>query len=283
MLFEDHKRRVARLLRGERRTEDLARLFSDLRNDKPGRASVREVGHFAAHRAERDAGLSFDRANDLQTSARLWQKQFDGVPPTVEHLREAGRANLNIMPDDRIRERFGISRQTAEQTFSKALRKFAAKRPLKSRENELLKVLGLSLMWQYALDDTTLNRDFGDLLVAEGALADADKAAFAATATFVTLYALSIMHGVMLKLGNGATSRLRLAAATDTGFLRIKVDIPVDGGRKPLVQSAPLFETSLAADTHCDLALLEFTPELEPAIEKLMPAEIDRDRLVPLG
>lgn len=283
MLFEDHKRRVARLLRGERRTEDLARLFSDLRNDRPGRGSVREVGNFAAHRAERDAGFSLDRANDMQTSARLWQKQFDGVPPTVEHLREAGRANLNIIPDDRIRELLGISRQTAEQTFSKALRKFAAKRPLKARETELLKVFGLSMMWQYALDDTRLNRDLADLLVVEGALADADKARFAATATFVTLYALSIMHGVTLKMGDGATSRLRLAAAPDTGFLRIKVDIPVDGVRKPLVQSAPLFETALAAHTHCDPALLGFTLGLEPAMTILVPAEIDGDRLVALG
>ena len=108
MLLEDHKRRVARLLRGERRTEDLARLFADLRNEKPGRASVREVGHFAAHRASRDTGFSLERANDMQTSVRLWQKQFEGEPPTVEHLKEAGRANLRIMPDDQIRERFAI-------------------------------------------------------------------------------------------------------------------------------------------------------------------------------
>ena len=119
MLIEDHRRRVVRLLRGERPVSDMERLFSDLRMMKPGRASVREVGHFAAHREERDSGISLERANDIQTSARLWQKQFDGVPPDANHLKEAGRANLNIMPDDRIRETLGISRQTAEQTFAK--------------------------------------------------------------------------------------------------------------------------------------------------------------------
>ena len=83
MLLEDHCRRVTRLLRGERRVTDLDRLFADLRMLKPGRTSVQEIGHFAAHRDERDSGISLGRANDIQTSARLWQRQFDGGPPRV--------------------------------------------------------------------------------------------------------------------------------------------------------------------------------------------------------
>ena len=275
MLLEDHRRRVARLLRGERRVSDMERLFSDLRMMKPGHSSVREVGHFAAHREERDSGISLKRANDIQTSARLWQKQFDGVPPDADHLKEAGRANLNIMPDNRIREKLGISRQTAEQTFAKALRKFAADRHLKPREAQVLKVFGLSMMWQFALDDHTLSSDFTDLLVFEGALPEPERANFEGVSQFVTLYALSIMHGTRLKMVDGATTRLRLAESEETGCLRIKADIPVSGGPKPITSSVPLFETSLAAATHCDSRILTF-------MEEPMPIEIEGGRVVAL-
>src|SRR3546814_19195984 len=69
MLQEDHKRRVARLIRDERKVADLHNLFSDLRMHQPGRAPVQETGHFAAHRHERAQGISLTRANDILTSA----------------------------------------------------------------------------------------------------------------------------------------------------------------------------------------------------------------------
>lgn len=276
MLLEDHKRRVARLLRGERRVTDLDRLFSDLRMLKPGRANVQEIGHFAAHRDERDSGISLARANDIQTSARLWQRQFSGIPPTVGELREAGRANLNIMPDDRIRGRLGISRQTARQSFEKAVRKYEVGKPLKPREAEVLKVFGLSMMWQFAFDNQTLSADFMDLLVVEGALSETERLAFAETELFVTLYALAIMHGARLKMADGAMAQLRLGKSDSGGFLRIKAEIPIGGGPKPVTSSAPLFETSLPADTHCDPKLLTF-------LDQPLPADIEGNRLIILN
>ncbi len=274
MLLEDHQRRVARLLRGERRVTDLDRLFADLRMLKPGCSSVREIGHFAAHRDERDNGISLSRANDIQTSARLWQQQFDGRPPTVDDLREAGRANFNIMPEPRLRERLGISKQMAQQAFNKAIRKFEAGRPLKTREQEVLKVFGLSMMWQFALDDQTLCTDFADLLVMEGALADSARAEFEGAYQFISLYALSIMHGARLRMADGGTTRLRLASS-DSGFLRIKAQIPVADTPKPITTSVPLFETALSADIHCEAHLLSL-------FDEAVPAEIAGDRLVAL-
>lgn len=188
MLDDDHRRRVARLLRGERHVSDLERLFADLRLAQPGRASVREIGHFAAHRKERSSGISLERVNDLQTSARLWHKQLCGETLTIDDLKEAGRANLNIMPDERIKERLGVSRQTASQSFGKALRKHGAGKPLKQREAEALKLFGCSMTWQYRFDDGTLVVDFTDLLREEGSLPTADAQSFRGVGDFVTLY-----------------------------------------------------------------------------------------------
>jgi hypothetical protein len=275
MLLEDHRRRVARLLRGERKVADLHNLFSDLRMHQPGRASVQEIGHFAAHRHERDAGISLARANDIQTSARLWYLQLDGTQPNAEHLKEAGRANLRIMPEERIKERLGISRQTAEQSFNKAIRKFEAGRPLKEREFQVLKVFGLSMMWQFAFSDKALWPDFVDLLVEEGSLAEDDRLSFESVSTFVSLYALNIMHGARLKMADGKMAQLRLAVSEEGGFLRIKAEIPVSDTPKPITTSVPMFETTLMAGDHCD-------PRLLTIIDEPTPAEIDGNRLVAL-
>lgn len=274
MLLEDHRRRVTRLLRGERRVTDLDRLFADLRMLKPGHTSVQEIGHFAAHRDERENGISLSRANDIQTSAKLWQRQFEGKTPCLDDLREAARANFNIMPEPRVRERLGISKQTAQQSFNKAIRKYEAGRPLKAREREVLKVFGLSMMWQFALDDRTLCADFTDLLVAEGALADSARTDFESVFYFVSLYALAIMHGAKLRMADGETTQLRLASS-DSGMLRIKAQIPVTDAPKPLITSVPLFETSLSADIHCEAELLS-------RFDEAVPAEIAGHRLVAL-
>lgn len=276
MLLEDHRRRVARLRRGERRVTDLHSLFSDLRMLKPGRASVQEIGHFAAHRHERDAGVSLARANDIQTSAKLWHCQLNGSKPDTAHLKEAGRANFRITPDKRIKERLGISRQTAEQSFNKAIRKFEAGRPLKERESQVLKVFGLSMMWQFAFSDKVLWPDFVDLLVEEGSLAEEDRPSFEPVSTFVSLYALNIMHGARLKMADGKMAQLRLAVSEECGLLRIKAEIPVSDTPKPITTSVPMFETMLMAGDHCD-------PKLLTIIDEPIPAEIDGDRLVALG
>jgi len=274
MLLEDHRRRVTRLLRGERQVTDLDRLFADLRMLKPGRSSVQEIGHFAAHRDERDAGISLSRANDIQTSARLWQQQLEGKAPSVDDLREAARVNFNIMPESRIRERLGISKQTAQQSFNKAIRKYEARSPLKGRELEVLKVFGLSMMWQFALDDRTLCTDVTDLLITEGSLADSARTNFDSVFKFISLYALMIMHGARLLMADGKTTQLRLASS-DSGMLRIKAQIPVTSTPKPVTTSVPIFETSLSSAAHCETQLLDLFAEA-------VPAEISGDRLVAL-
>lgn len=275
MLLEDHRRRVSRLVRGERKVTDLHALFSDLRMHRPGRASVQEIGHFAAHRHERDAGFSLARANDIQTSVRLWHLQFDGTMPNVEHLKEAGRANLRIIPDDRIKEILGVSRQTAEQSFNKAIRKFESGISLKEREFQTLKLFGLSMMWQYAFSDATLWSDFVDLLVEESALAEEDRPSFAPASTFVSLYALNIMHGARLRMADGQIAQLRLAKSEKGGFLRIKAEIPISDMPKPVITSVPMFETTLVAVDHCDPVLLTI-------FDEPIPAEIEGNRLIAL-
>ena len=274
MLLLDHQRRVARLLRGARHVDDLNRLFADLRLMKPGRASVQEIGNFAAHREERNSGITLQRVNDIQTSARLWHSQFQKGTPSADDIKRAGRANLNIMPEESIRERFGISRQTAQQVFNKGLRKFQERRPLKARELEVVTTLGLSMMWEVAFTGSILFSDFTDLLIEEGALESSAKDNFESVTHFVNLYALLIMHGTRLKLPDGDIAQLRLAAS-NSNTLRVVAHIPIAHIPKPITISVPLFETSLPSQTYCD-------PTVLTMLEAPIPVDIDGDRLVAL-
>lgn len=274
-LAEDRRRRVARWLRGDRRTGDLDRIFADMRLAEPGRESVREVGHFAAHRGERDRGIVLDRAGNMQTSARLWWAQTQG-PPSAEHLRQAGAANLAIMPAERIRERLGMTRQAAKLKLGKALRKYEAGRPLNLRDTEVLEVLGLSMMWQVAFDAPTLAADLADLLVADGSLPPGSRDGLVGEVRFIALFTLALMHGAALRMPDGSLAPLRLAARTDTGTLSIKADIRVAQEPKPVTTSVPVFETSLLASEHCDATLLGLDG---PAT----PAEVEADRIVPIS
>jgi hypothetical protein len=200
---------------------------------------------------------------------------MDGKQPAIDDIREAGRANFSIMPDARIRERVGLSRQTATQSFTKGLKKYAEGRPLKAREREIVQIFGFSMMWQYAFDDQTLSGDLSSLLIADGALAEADQSAFEGVRSFVSLYALSIMHGSKLKLADGEIAQLRLAAS-DAGLLRIKAEIPFASIPVPTMTNVTLFESSLNAIGHCD-------PRLLATIAPAIPIEIEDGRLVAIA
>lgn len=202
----DHSRRVARMIRGERNVTDLDRLFADLRFADPGRETVREIGDFAAHRTERDKGIVLKRAGDMQTSARIWLRQQRGIMPSIEDARSAGAANLNIASDEQIRNRLNASRQQARALFVQGMNKLAAGNPIGKKEHAAVNWLGTSFIWLNAFDDDRLVEDLADVLTEGGALAISDRGAFWACGPFITLHALTLMHGARLLLPGGDCS-----------------------------------------------------------------------------
>src|SRR3546814_2668168 len=126
-------------------------------------------------------------------------------------------------------------------------------------------------MWQFVFDDKTLLSDFVELLIAEGALAEESRSSFESVSSFISLYALNIMHGARLKMADGKMAQLRLAASEEFGFLRIKAEIQVSDNTKPLTTSVPIFETALMADDHC-------APQILTIIDDPVTAEIGREQ-----
>lgn len=200
----DHRKRVARLLRGERHVTDLDRLFADLRFTGSDLMTVREVGDFAAHRGERDKGIVMKRAADMQVSAGAWVRQMTGQEQTLEEARRVAKANLRIAPEERIKNALGMTRQQAESHFRQAAKWLEAGKRPKDRQAAAFNWLVGSCMWETAFTDEKLMNDFTNLLIQVGALDEENRERFGECRPFVTLYALTVMHMSLIIMPDGS-------------------------------------------------------------------------------
>lgn len=70
MKTNELRSRVQRFLAGDHRVADLNRVFLALRDGCYGRASIREIGDFVAHREHREKGPVTDAVRDILLSFR---------------------------------------------------------------------------------------------------------------------------------------------------------------------------------------------------------------------
>lgn len=250
MNLTDHRRRVDRLLRGERNVTDLDRLLSDLRFIASDRPTIREIGDFTAHRSERDKGIVMKRAAQMQISARAWFRQINGQVPTLEEAQKTAEANLKIAPEKRIMDALGMTRQQARTHYSQASKKLAKGKKPRGRQEAAFNWLVGTFVWETAFDDDELMKDFVEVLSETGALDNANRERFLQCKSFVTLHALTVMHLSRLLLPDGSSAPLRLMIREETGTLRIGANIPVADFGKPVTCSVSVFETSLEAKIH---------------------------------
>ena len=247
----EHRRRVGRLLRGERNVTDLDRLFSDLRSSETDRLTIREIGDFAAHRSERDKGIVMKRAADMQISARAWLRQINGQVPTLNEACQTAEANLRIAPDKRLEDNLRMKRRQGRSHFQQAKKKLSVGKIPNERQQAAFNWLAGTFIWETAFTEDQLMEDFTDVLLEKGALDDSEVDSFQECKTFVALYALAIMHMSQLRLPDAGLAPLRLMIRQETGTLRIKANIPVADVGKPVTCALSVFETSLDASTHC--------------------------------
>lgn len=243
----DHQRRVARLLRGEQVITDLDRLFADLRTVASCPTTVREVGDFAAHRAERDKGIVMARAADMQIAARSWLRQLQGQIPTLEESAIIAEANLRTASDERIMNAIGMTRTQARSHYQQAARRLGNGRMPKPRQKEAFNWLATSFIWETAFDEDQLMQDFTEILITTGALEEKSRKEFGECKTFVTLHALTVMHMSNLLMPDRHPAPLRLMTREKTGTLRIKANIPLAHVGKPVSCIVSVFETTLDA------------------------------------
>lgn len=258
MLDQDLSRRIARLLRGERRCEDLDRLFLALR-DRPGaRSSVREIGDFVAHRDQREKGPVTQKARDIFISLQSWIRISVLCEPfTLADIRRVAEANLRVATDAQLAARLGLKRAVVKSVLAQALKKLEQGREATSRERRTVDYLGGAFIWNPAFTDTALIDELEHILAEAGLLRKADRAAFGQLSEFIALYAVTLMHGSAVVLENGDRAQLVAGFDNDQRCLEVKAMLTVHDVKKPVSAATCLFWTTLPSAAHCAPAMLK--------------------------
>lgn len=253
--------RVRRLIEGRAKAEDLDRLFLDQRESSLGRESFREIGDFLAHRDRRSKGPVTQRVRDIFTSFRVWSLGFRGLKPTLDDLRAAGVANLSLLTDEELRSGSGLTRGAARQKFDKALRKLTAGDLPSQSDRTLVNYLANRFIWKPAFTDEILYDDFVRVCLSNGVVEPTDLGKLAEAKNFLTLWAITRLHGAVINVADGHLATLYAGFANDARHLEVKIDLASEGWAKPVHAPICMFLTSISAEEHCCSELLR---TLEP-------------------
>ena len=199
------KARVDRLIGGDYRPEDLTHIFLALRSSSYGRESIRELGDFVAHRAERTKGIATQRVRDFYTlfPTYLWTagKQIQGHDLPDDHIDFLNAAYRMFGPKT-INEKTGInanrSKRMLENIVANIKRlpngKLAITYTPNNDEQRLLNFLANRTVWVPAFDDEILVDEFRAVLEKNRLTSPADTDKVIATKGLLSAFALSSMH-----------------------------------------------------------------------------------------
>ncbi len=257
MIKSELQVRLCRLIEGRAKAEDLDRLFLDQRESSHSRESFREIGDFLAHRDRRSKGPVTQRVRDIFTSFRVWSLGLRRLNPTLDDLRAAGLANLSLSTDEELRSGSGLRRDAARQKFEKALRKLTAGDQLSQSDMTLVDYLANRFVWKPAFTDEVLYEDFVQVCLSNGVVEPADLGKLAGTKNFLTLWAITRLHGAVINVADGHLATLYAGFANDARRLEVKVDLASEGWSKPVYAPICMFLTRISADDHCCYELLQ--------------------------
>lgn len=248
------------MLAGDRRVDDLDRLYLGLRSRAGGFETVREVGDFVAHRDVRKKGLVTQVGRDVYTSAEIWSMGFRGLTPSSSDLGRAADANLRLATDDQILAGCGCGRVQARKRVDSAMRRINRGERISSTEAQTLTYLGNRFIWRPAFCADQLVDELGRLMIQAKLIRPADLSQLAEGRAFVALHALAVMHGSAITLNSGSTARLFAGYGNKERLLEVKMDIVFPELGKPLKMPICLFLTDLNPENHCAPSLLSAAP-----------------------
>jgi len=269
--------RIDRLLHGSVRAEDLSRLLLFARDHCDGRRTVREIGDFIAHHADRNKGLITEEARDwfLTTSFVLPLLHGNGIldlgklPSNISKVLTASYKRF----DARIlRNQAGLRYADAYKMLPEIIKKLAHNgdgtlsitHAHSACEIRLIEVLLSYIISRPAFDSEKLFSEFEASLQSNGLLRKDERNHFASVKPALALLAVSEMHNCSVDLENG--NKCRLSANVSDGTIAVYAPVPIPG--TPNFVSQAIFTSDLQSETYCAQSLLElptpWTVDLEP-------------------
>jgi hypothetical protein len=233
--------RVERLLKGDKRPEDVAALFLALRDYSGGRECVTEIGNFVAHRGERNVGITTREARDFFSTVQFYTdcvhrnrpiNLFD-LPKNISSLLEG---SFRRTPNDMIRRHLSMNRQTAERRlselrsrlYSDAQGKVILKWPTDLDQAILGCLLG-HVTARPAFTDQHLIEQFTESLAANGLIQKSELKTFKSLREFVGLFAVANMHLCVIDLGDGTAAELAAGATKSQGVIGVTASAEMKG------------------------------------------------------
>jgi hypothetical protein len=271
MLNDDLQRRVQRLLRGDRRPADLDRIFLGLRGRSYGRASIREIGDFVAHRDQREKGPVTERVRDIFLSLHSWAHGMFGYRPSLEEVRRIAAANLRTATNEQLAARLGMSRTAAKSSLKRALNKMERGDLADDRDRLVIDYLGGAFIWNPAFTDRQVANDLAHVLKKSGLVSSKDSSSFNALVPFMSLYVLALMHGSTIVSEAGGHANLLAGFDNEEKRLEVKATLIFHDLGKPVIAPVCMFWTELLGPEHCA------APLLNGAQHWSGPLEIDQD------
>jgi hypothetical protein len=263
--------RVARLLEGDFRPEDLYQLFLFARDRCDGREAVQEVGDFVAHHDERTKGIVTKTVRDWWALARFWGYSNDN-----KHRIDLGRlppyfddvlwASFRRIPNKIINQRTGLTRAELGKRIPAMVRGLKRNNDgtlsgnafYTKRELKIIEVLAGTMTTQPAFDSNRLCSDFAATLKSHGLLLNTEMRAFCALNHVIGLFAVSKMHNCVIRLKDETSIRLKINNAANSNKIMVNspIQIASQSGGGAIFLSSTMFEAGVVAMEACAPELL---------------------------
>jgi len=254
------RQRVERYIRGDRRVEDLDRIFLGLRDRCYGFASIREIGDFVAHRDQREKGPVTETVRNIHLSLDSWLHQGEGRFPDLAKAKRICAANLRTATDVQLDARLGLRREVVKAVLAQAIKKLETDRfdKVTKREQAVFNYLAGAFIWNPAFTDNQVVEDLATVPTKAGALLGEERDAFNANRAFLALYITALMHDSAVVMDDGSRFDLFAGFDNDQKQIEVKARIELAGWGKRVTAPICIFWTNLNGYDHCsdDLAAM---------------------------
>jgi hypothetical protein len=275
--------RVVRFLNGDFVPEDLARIFLFARDRCDGREPVQEIGDFVAHKAERNKGIVTREVRDWALIAffmSFFNRHPPGANPYITNRSLPSQfvpwlhATLRRAPP-RLRK-FPMAKakklvETIEQKIVRTNFGTISVERLNAEELDYIDKLTRSFVVRPAFTSDRLFTDLKATLRSSGVLEPKESNAFDQQKRLTELFAVTLMHGCAVDLGDGLNTTLMASDPINGGPISVDAGIPVPNpGGVPLAIATAMYKTELSPQGNMEEDLINapqpwaFELELRP-------------------
>lgn len=254
-LHDGHLRaRLARLMSGDIRPDDVAKLYIGKRSSSYGRASFREIADFAAHPDLRNRGPVTDRIRDMRTTFKpMLDRAITGDSPPIHEILDRAESNFRMATDEQIAKfSCGLKRKVAEPLLKSAVAKMrqGAIGSMTPAEQQIVVNFGDSVIWNPALRGQDVFDDFKFVMMKNSLAGEADGARMDGARAVVILHAITVMHGAAFDIGDGLVGELQAGFENRDACLEVTAALSLQSYPKQVSMKVGLFWTDLLGQDH---------------------------------